>query len=246
MSASFYSHVALVVVRQQESPDDRVVLVVEVHPPGPVDLMPLLTWLDVYRGCDVHWRKLLPRVNGQVHAAGLPVHSVAYRALEEALVPYRSRPYPTLVQAMMTLSLPSSAARIRPHCASVAGTLCCAVWSHGETPPKDLVPESFASSRGWLDRVIGRVRGGLLTPERQLLLLPVHVESEHHPHHTEPQQNRDADEAAQPRVVRVPSHGGHASQGDHEQALDDGVVVPHPHLPDDDMKNDREKEEVQP
>lgn len=71
--------------------------------------------------------------------------------------------YPTLLEAIVALSVPMTA-RYRPHCAAITGALCCAVWANGEAPPNDLIPESFASTHGWLDHTILRVGGGMLTP----------------------------------------------------------------------------------
>lgn len=156
----------------------------------------------------------------------------------------------------MALSLPMTA-WYRPHCAAITGALCCAVWANGEPPPHNLVPESFASTHGWLDHTLHRVRGGLLAPER-LLLLPqgtamTMMNAEGDSGATGPdgepeQDGNDGGQYAEPGsgVTAVPSEGREASEGDDDDALRDRVVATDAQPPGSHVEDDREQDQMDP
>ena len=248
LSTSFYSHVATVV--REPSPDLRRhfdplppaphgLYVVEVQPPGPVTLVPLGPWLALYGGdrSEIHWRKLVPCVDGFVHATGLPTTCAALET-ELARLRRESTCYPTMLEAMVARCLPTAAARRwRPHCANVVGTLLLHRWV-GEGETAFLVPESFASTWGWMDAMLRRARAGLLAREQCLVAA---VEEGGAGDEDRPQAEPDEHGHAG-RVIAPPPGEGQGTDADDDAALDGEV----PASDAGQLEDDGDRKQVEP
>lgn len=266
MSGSVYSHVAVVLWRPKADLCRRLgaataadgsdhVYVVEVQPPGPIQLLALDDWIRMYNlpvpdagwcetgvcrsGSVLLWRKMVPRLGGCVHPRGLPMTEVLENVLQRY---HREARYPTPVEAVVARSTAAAVAQVRPHCANVTGTLlmeCLLVSSTSDRPAAAastsswLIPESFASTHGWIDDTMARLGLGLFAPERCLVVPPtescgrrgdeglddVQGPDQH------PQEHGQTQQPAEPRAVAPPGgEEGRATEQD-DDALEEGVVA---------------------